>query len=297
MVVERNRNDDLIRHFSGNGQAPRLPVLRLPHVPCTDSCRRLFLSGGRFHSMKRLSIILILVAGLLVPRPAQALAIDDLLSVVAMPLAVAAVADLAGVPADDLGAFVATLNAAAVPPAQVIEVVRYVPIALIDDGPDFVTYVRTQSLQVQGVPLINVVEQRLRTYDIEPQIVSNRTLWVDADYIPAPVRMVVTERRTHPHGGPPGQLKKERGLQTGAEVVHGDRVASREPRIKVNHDKSVKVEQHGQKPAKIKVKKERVVVQPGTSAPHGHGGGEGKHGKGAGHGNGNGGGKGHGKKG
>jgi hypothetical protein len=252
--------------------------------------------------MKRFSIILILVAGLLLPQRAQALAIDDLLSVVAMPLAVAAVADLAGVPADDLGAFVATLNAAEVPPAQVIEVVRYVPVALIDDGPDFVTYVRTQSLQVQGLPLINVVEQRLRTYDIEPQIVSNRTLWVDADYIPAAVQTVVADRRTHPHGGPPGQLKKQLGLQTGAEVVHGDRVASRnddrvvrEPRMKIHHDKSVKVEHHGQKPAKVKVKEERVVAQPGASAPHGHGGGEGKHGNG--HGNGNGGGKGHGKKG
>jgi len=43
---------------------------------------------------------------------------------------------------------------------------------------------------------------------------------VDGDEFLPPV-VVTRVARSHPHGGPPGQLKKELGLQTGAEVVHG----------------------------------------------------------------------------
>jgi len=45
---------------------------------------------------------------------------------------------------------------------------------------------------------------------------------VERDYTPPPVVVSrVQEIRGNPHGGPPGQLKKELGLKTGAEVVHG----------------------------------------------------------------------------
>jgi len=47
---------------------------------------------------------------------------------------------------------------------------------------------------------------------------------VDRDVIVPPVVVSrVASVRAHPHGGPPGQLKKELGLQTGAEVVHGSK--------------------------------------------------------------------------
>ncbi len=243
--------------------------------------------------MKRLIPALAVTALLLVPRPAAALSTEGLLSLVAIPLAVAAVAALPGVPSNELGAFVALLNEAAVPPAQVVEVIRYVPVALVEDRDGFVSFLRTESARgIRGPEFATVVETRLRTYDLEPQVASNRTIWVDGDYIPPAVRTRIAERRTHPHGGPPGQLKKQLGLKTGAEVVHGTshdrgiavrvvdhgndrRVVIREP----------KKEHHG-KPAKAGKDSGDHGVNPG----HGDGNGNG-------HGGGNGGGKGHGKKG
>ena len=180
---------------------------------------------------------LILAALLLVPMQAYALSTSDLLSLIAMPLAVAAVSDVTGVPTDELSNFVATLNNANVPPPQVIEVLRYVPVALVSDStqqqPVFVDYVQSQVQQgVTGPALVPVIVERLRTYDIQPQIVTItepapaqappvQTIVVDRTFVPQPVITRVTEIRSHPHGGPPGQLKKIEGVQTGAQVVHG----------------------------------------------------------------------------
>lgn len=165
---------------------------------------------------------------------------NDLLSLIAMPLAVAAVSNLSGIPLQDLSGLVTSLNAARMPPLQVVEVLRYAPVALVSDygQPQFVPYVRTQVVSgVRGPALISLIDQRLRTYDIVPQfrVVRRepdvRYVYDDYfrdddyndDYFPPVVRTRVAEVRTHPHGGPPGQLKKELGLQTGAEVVHGTR--------------------------------------------------------------------------
>jgi len=158
------------------------------------------------------------------------------LSLIAMPLAVAAVSDISGVPQDQLANFVATLNNANVPPTQVVEVLRYVPVALVYDTtqpqPVFVEYVQTQVQQgITGPALVPVIVERLRTYDIQPQIVTvtapaqpvtpPRTIIVDHTYIPSVVVTRVEEiRKGHPHGGPPGQLKKIEGVQTGAQIVH-----------------------------------------------------------------------------
>lgn len=149
----------------------------------------------------------------------------DALSLIAMPLAVAAVADLVDVPSSDLMQFVASLNQAMVPAPQFVEVVRYSPVVLVDRTatPQFIRFVTTEiDRGVIGRPLAFAIADRFETYQpIDIDIVRPQPqLIVDRDVILPPV-VVTHVARAHPHGGPPGQLKKERGLQTGAEVVHG----------------------------------------------------------------------------
>ena len=210
---------------------------------------------------------------------------SSLLSLVAMPVAVAAVADLAGIPQQQLFDIVAQLNQANVPPPQFVEVVRYVPVAFVntDTSPQFVQYVTTQvNNGVTGPALAVVVADRLRTYGArEINVIAPQPQQVFVPQ-PAPVQIV----RTHPHGGPPGQLKKVYGYQTGAEVVH--REASKGHGR--GHQKTVVVVP----PPMISSTPQPVPVQvkPGK----GHGGGNphgGPPGQNKGHGNGNG--KGHGK--
>jgi hypothetical protein len=146
----------------------------------------------------------------------------DPLALVAMPLAVAAVAELTDVPMNDLMSLVMALNQRNVAPTQFVEIVRYSPVALLDDTarPRFIRYVTTDSGDLQRNAYALALAQELRTYgaddlDVvrvaEPAYVFDRT-----DILPGVVR-------NHPHGGPPGQIKKELGLQTGAEVVHGSK--------------------------------------------------------------------------
>jgi hypothetical protein len=154
---------------------------------------------------------------------------NDLLALAAMPLAVAAVADISGIPFGDLSNLVASLNAARMPPLQVVEVLRYSPVVMVDayERPRFVQFVNTQVVSgVRGPRLIEVIGDRFVTYDVTPRFrtVEPREVvnFVDRDdFFPAVVTTRVAEVRAHPHGGPPGQLKKQRGVQTGAEVVHG----------------------------------------------------------------------------
>ena len=174
---------------------------------------------------------LALLALLFVPVQAQALQADELLALVAMPLAVAAASEVTGIPMDDLSTLVATLNAADVAPVQIVEVVRYAPVALVveESQPEFVPFVQTQFTQgVTGTSLVTVIEERLRTvYDVTPQIVTPppQVVVVEQNFIPPVVTTRIAERRAHPHGGPPGQVKKQLGLKTGAEVVHGSKKA------------------------------------------------------------------------
>ncbi len=145
----------------------------------------------------------------------------DPVDFVAMPLAVAAVAELTNVPMNDLISLVAAMNGAYVAPAQFVEIVRYSPVVLLDDAarPAFIQYVRTDLNDVRRWNYAMALADRLRTYGADDLDIVRREKPVyvtDAGYFPAVVR-------NHPHGGPPGQLKKELGLQTGAEVVHGSR--------------------------------------------------------------------------
>lgn len=159
---------------------------------------------------------------------------DDLIALAAMPLAVTAVAELSGVPAGDLFNLVGLLNAAAVPPVQFVETVRYAPAAfVVDDGREpFVVYLQERfDSGVRGPQFVTVIEDRLRTYDLgafdidvlSPRLVryEPEVFYRPDEFFPPIVRTRVIERSTHPHGGPPGQIKKQIGVQTGAEVVHG----------------------------------------------------------------------------
>lgn len=172
--------------------------------------------------MKRLATLALLLA--FIPIQAEALDTNDLLALVAMPLAVSAVADIADIPAGELANLVATLNNANVAPVRVIEVLRYAPVALVADDREFVQFVRTEFSQgTTGDALVTVIANRLRGYDVDPQIgtAPSRVVYVDEQFVPPLVTRRIAERRSHPHGGPPGQLKKEIGVQTGAEIVHG----------------------------------------------------------------------------
>lgn len=106
-----------------------------------------------------------LMAAALVPGRAAALENEDLLAVVAMPLAVAAVSEETSVPMNKLVDIVSLLNAALVPPAQFIEVVRYAPMALLveNDEPEFTEHVRLQyETGLRGTALVNEIENHLQ---------------------------------------------------------------------------------------------------------------------------------------
>lgn len=326
--------------------------------------------------------------------PAQALNTKEFLSLVAMPLAVAAVSDLNGVPQDQFGDVITTLNQANVPPAQFVEVVRYVPVALVAQPvaqePTFTQWLDSQT--VTGPALVTRIDRRFATtYGITPVVRTDEIVYVDDSYIPqvvvtrlqpidpvafavmplavaamseltgipqnqladlaltlnqadvpptqfvqvvsyAPQTLVVQSPQPQPafvdfvrtqtrqgirgralvtsidrelprFTGPPGQVKKQLGLQTGAEVVHG---------FKPGRQKVVVQREHGNGHGRGHGREVRVVPPPMTSAappivvqpaqpvfvPPGQakkqGGGE-QHGRGEGHDNGKGKGKGHGK--
>src|SRR6478672_10494816 len=113
--------------------------------------------------MRKPTLLLLILA--LIPVHASALNTNDLLSLVAMPLAVDAVSRVTGVPQDQLAQFVTSLNQANVPPQQFVQTVRYAPVAL--QQTDFVPYVETQTSQgVTGPQLVTVIDDRLPQYGV-----------------------------------------------------------------------------------------------------------------------------------
>ena len=201
----------------------------------------------------------------------------DPLALIAMPLAVAAVSEMTDVPRSDLISLIAALNGAMVPAPQFVEVVRYSPVMLVDrtEAPLFLSFVRTEvDRGVIGRPLAFSIADRIETFGFrEIDIIDPPTTYiVDRDVIVPPVVVTrVANVRTHPHGGPPGQLKKELGLQTGAEVVHGtapsrsgrSRPATvrSEPR-RVTKAPKVRSSKRGSDRGEIRVTKPRKVSSP-----------------------------------
>lgn len=239
--------------------------------------------------MKKIILILLLT---FVAVPARALQIDELLSLIAMPLAVAAVAEIADVPPQPLFDLVALLNDAAVPPPQFIEVVRYAPVALVvvDDGRDFVQFVRLRTAEgLRQEALLRALETELRLYgvpDLQLVVSAPGVVEVREDFVPAIVRTRMVERKSHPHGGPPGQLKKAAGVKTGAEIVHGSRPGRDVDKVRVvkkdRDERTVVVDlDRGNKGRDSSGGKKKEGAGPGRGEKGDHGGGKGK-GKGKG---------------
>src|SRR6185436_10897847 len=67
---------------------------------------------------------------------------------------------------NDLVNVVTALNQANVPPPQFVEIVRYVPVALVDSStaPQFVQFVDTQSTQLPADAFAMAIADRLRSY-------------------------------------------------------------------------------------------------------------------------------------
>lgn len=232
--------------------------------------------------MAKTLVLITLVAALALPAPpAAALEVDqDLLALVAMPLAVAAVSEITDVPANELIDVVTLLNDADVDPVQFVEVVRYVPVALVvedDAQPRFVDVIREQEQAgVRGPALVTFIEQRLQTFGmpstVDFDVVSSPAVELDRnEIVPTVVRTHITEVKAHPHGGPPGQLKKAAGLKTGAEIVHRRDDPAPQPIVRNNDDND--------KPRKQKQpKKEKDVTRIARDddrSNHGHGNGHG----------------------
>jgi hypothetical protein len=169
-------------------------------------------------------IVALVAATLLVPTQASALENEELLALVAMPLAVAAVSEITDVPTSDLMDVVTLLNNAAVPPPQFIETIRYIPVALVTEDNDFVEFVRVREQEgVRGTALVNSIAERLRIYgmpELDLAVTRPRTIdVVEGAFLPQPVRLRLAEKRAHPHGGPPGQLKKATGTRVVTQVI------------------------------------------------------------------------------
>lgn len=130
--------------------------------------------------MKKLALSVFLLA--LAPLQAKAFIPvneqTDLLSYVAMPIAVSSVCDVRGVQTDRVGELVTYLDQANVPPAEFDDVFRYVPVALVmrtDRRPDFVEWVHGEVNQgIVGPALVTAMEQQLGTYGSGITVVSHR---------------------------------------------------------------------------------------------------------------------------
>ena len=219
----------------------------------------------------------------------------DPLSLAAMPLAVAAASEITDVPSSELVSLVRLLNEARVPAPQFVEIVRYSPVALVDRDPAFLTFVTTEvSSGNRGMTLARLIDTRYDTLGLANVDVLNPPVLTDV-IVPPVVTTRVAAAREHPHGGPPGQLKKELGLQTGAEVVHGthpgrahvaERKANKPAHVtrhvehapKVKHVQAPKVEhvhvpkvEHVRPPKVEHVQKQ--VATPKPAKAHGNSGG------------------------
>lgn len=203
-----------------------------------------------------------LFAAALIPTQAQALDNEEMLALVAMPLAVAAVSEVTDVPMNDLIDVVSLMNDALVPPAQFIEVVRYAPVALVVDTqePRFPAFVQVQyDSGLRGTALVSSIEDRFHVYGVEGvdlDVVAPSVIDIEDDFVPQVVRERIAERKAHPHGGPPGQLKKERGLKTGAEVVHGTSKSKDRAVSRVVDDRPVKTVRKVRSETVVAVKKD-----------------------------------------
>jgi hypothetical protein len=217
-------------------------------------------------------------ATLLAPK-ASALENEDLLSLVAMPLAVATVSEIADVPVNELIDVVTLLNQAAVPPPQFIEVVRYVPVALVEQDAEFVEFVRMREQEgLRGSELVTSIAGELRVYglpEVDLAVTRPRTIDIVEDqFLPRPVRRRLAEVKAHPahpHGGPPGQLKKAAGTRVVTKVV--------QPQERPRHERKLRprdVETHSRMAAREDKPKREHRGRGNNGKGNGNGNGKGK---------------------
>jgi hypothetical protein len=128
--------------------------------------------------------------------------VNDVLSYVAMPLAVSSVCDVRGVQTDRVGELVTYMDQANVAPADFVDVFRYVPVALVmrtDGRPDFVQWVGNQvNSGMVGTALVSAMETQLRTYDDYVPVAASRprrsyrtedyAYAYEPDYVPVTIR-------------------------------------------------------------------------------------------------------------
>jgi len=117
----------------------------------------------------RKRLLLIVFLAVIAPSTAHALlATDDVLSYVAMPIAVSNVCDVRGVQTDQVALLASYMDQANVSQDGFIDVFRYAPVALVFNSgrrPDFVQWVHGEVVQgVTGDVLVTNMERRLATY-------------------------------------------------------------------------------------------------------------------------------------
>lgn len=180
--------------------------------------------------------------------PAMALDTTHAVTLVEMPVAVTRVAEVQTVEQALFGELLDLLFDVELPPAEFIDIVRYAPVLLVEDrNPDqnLIELIQLRQAQgLEGAALAQLVRQDLRTWGIpiESEIrVVDLPRVTTAEFFPQIVVDRIGYDNVHPHGGPPGQVKKRLGLQTGAEVVHGTHPGRSEgrnvPRTVVDRDR------------------------------------------------------------
>jgi hypothetical protein len=149
-----------------------------------------------------------LLATALMPARAHALENEDVLALVAMPLAVAAVSEMSDVPVGDLIDVVTTMNDAGVSPAQFLEVVRYSPAAFVAEQaePHLAEFVHQRFDEgLRGPALVNSIEARIQVYGItgvDLDVAEPRFVDIGPNFLPRSVRTRLSERRAHAQAGP-----------------------------------------------------------------------------------------------
>ncbi len=159
--------------------------------------------------MKRLAILLVALA---FPAGTAAPVANDVLSIVSMPLATAAVSDLPGIPRDELENLADALNHADIAPAHFVTIMRYAPIALTThtpSEPSFVEFVQAQSAQgVVGAALTANIERQLPSFGIAPRLISApvpppETVAEGRDFFPPEVQAHIARLTTTSAGETP----------------------------------------------------------------------------------------------
>lgn len=218
--------------------------------------------------------VCLFLGAMAVAVPAAALDQDRLVRLAEMPVAVARVAEVESVPDELFREFLLLLRDSDMAPAEFVDIVRYLPVALTEESPgeeSLVEFVRVrQSSGTTGDRLAQALREEMRVRGVP---IDRRVTLVNvpdasaSDFFPDVVIERTARDRAHPHGGPPGQVKKELGLQTGAEVVHGS-----DSRVPPGGITPQRAQPEALPPGQAK-KAQRADVPPGQAKNDGRGNG------------------------